>query len=523
MKKSNNFLTNLTSWIFIISLLVSSYIKYVSVSNYNFPFTIDQGRDLIDVRHMVELLSPRLVGPTTSINGVFLGPFYYYFVSIPFIMFGGSPVAVVYWQSLCFQLGSIFLWWVIKAKSRNFANITASLILLSPIGFYTARYFWNANAMPIFTLLFVATLLKAIWTDKKNWYIALGLICGISLQIEAAFGVIFFPVALIIVYKYLKSKRNYLYLLISFFVTTVPQILFEFRHQFNMTKTLIAGLSGQSEILGQKLSLSERITQRSQIYLDAIRETSHVPFEFLVWVIMLGTVYLIYLHFQKKLKTHLFDLLYISVGFTIFSFVLYLLFSQNLKIWYTLGLPIFITSVLAIVITQISESGIYLKLAALIFLIFTVYHVFVAQRDYIKSSENNPSGGPSNLALQLGVIDNIYKDAEGKSFRVYSYLPSIYDYTYQYLFWWYGRKNYGYMPSDLAYLPGQPEYIENMRNFHQPLRSATSKESIYLIIEKPSVQKFYDDWYGNFSKFCPDKTFQIIPDLKVVKLKNCSK
>ena len=274
----NKFFTAL----FFVSILLSSYIKIASVAGNNFAFTIDQGRDLVDVRHMVVFQSPRLVGPTTSINGVLLGPFYYYFITIPFILFSGSPAAIVYWQIFWFQLSVIVLWLVLKQKSKLLADITGTLLLLSPMGFYTARYFWNANAMPIFVILFVAFLLKSIWSTKQIWLILLGLLIGFSLQVEAAFGVIFVPFSVIFLLLNRKTVKNLLVLLFSFLLTIVPQILFEFRHSFVMSKTLIAGLTGTSDILGKKLLFAQKFIQRGQVYAGAIRETNHIQYNLLL-------------------------------------------------------------------------------------------------------------------------------------------------------------------------------------------------------------------------------------------------
>jgi hypothetical protein len=95
---------NIPLILFLVILLASTVLKIMEVANYNFPFTTDQGRDMVDMRHMVVTHTPRLVGPTTSINGVLLGPFWYYFNLTPFIIGGGNPAFVVYWQILWYQL-----------------------------------------------------------------------------------------------------------------------------------------------------------------------------------------------------------------------------------------------------------------------------------------------------------------------------------------------------------------------------------------------------------------------------------
>ena len=45
------------------------------------------------------------------------------------------------------------------------------------------------------------------------------------------------------------------------------------------------------------------------------------------------------------------------------------------------------------------------------------------------------------------MLDFIYKDAHGSKFNFIAYTPVVHDYTYRYLFSWYGPKEYGYIPS----------------------------------------------------------------------------
>ncbi|MBI3443158.1 hypothetical protein HY008_00645, partial [Candidatus Woesebacteria bacterium] len=44
-------------------ILFSIFIKVLSISGYNFAFTYDQARDMLDLRQIFPGLSPKLVGP----------------------------------------------------------------------------------------------------------------------------------------------------------------------------------------------------------------------------------------------------------------------------------------------------------------------------------------------------------------------------------------------------------------------------------------------------------------------------
>lgn len=66
--------------------------------------------------------------------------------------------------------------------------------------------------------------------------------------------------------------------------------------------------------------------------------------------------------------------------------------------------------------------------------------------------KSNTLHEPSVYKNQLGVIDYIYSQAQGKQFKYTLYTPPVNDYTYTYLFDWYGKNRYGYTPQNTAKL-----------------------------------------------------------------------
>jgi hypothetical protein len=81
-------------------------------------------------------------------------------------------------------------------------------------------------------------------------------------------------------------------------------------------------------------------------------------------------------------------------------------------------------------------------------------------KDYIAQAKKGDPGN-SIVKNELAVVDYTYTETGGKNFKTYVYLPSVIDYPYQYLFWWRGLGQYGYLPEDYAYLPNKPDYIRN--------------------------------------------------------------
>jgi hypothetical protein len=103
---------------------------------------------------------------------------------------------------------------------------------------------------------------------------------------------------------------------------------------------------------------------------------------------------------------------------------------------------------------------------------------------------------PSLFKNQIEIIDLIYEKAENKDFKVYTHIPSVYDYQYQYLFWWWGKNTYGYLPSEYAYAPHAPEYIKNKNNFNES-PSRDSSGLVFLIKEKTDA-RLENLWLNQF-------------------------
>jgi len=503
--------------VFIIIFLISLYLKLVPVLNNNFPFTMDQARDMIDIRRIVELKRPILIGPTTSINGVFLGPFYYYFNLVPFVVSRGDPAALTYWNIAWYMIAGILLFWFFR-KEKVFALLISIIFMMAPAHFYSARYFWSANPMPYMTTFYFLSILHFFNNydkDRKSSFLSIlnfsrnknyinaflpGLISGLSMQVEAAFGVLFLPFFLI----FAAIKRTHIkYLAVSgfaFFLTLVPQIIFELRNNLVMTKVFFSELSGKSQILGDKLSLMQVFDK----HLVSFRDFSHGLFEISrehsIIILVTSIVFLGFQFAKKKLSPEQKNIYLLSVGFIIYGFVFYMFYSYALKGWYLLGLRIPYLFLIALFLYQIFKLNWFFKICVVGFLLFSFIATINVQLPHIPKPGDR-SSDKSNLRNEMEALDWVYTKAAGKGFQAYNYIPSVYDYPYQYLYWWYGKKVYGYHPQVVTYLDNVPEYIKDNDIFFDARREITDS-TIFLIYEKDENQKRLDGWLGNFTKFC---------------------
>jgi len=485
--------------LFLLALLISTLFRFLAVRNYNFPFTMDQGRDLIDIRHIYVTHAPRLIGPTTSINGLFLGPFWYYFNLPPFLLSSGDPGWVMLWQIFWYQVFAIVFVILFKKINQIFAYTISTFYLIAPLGFDVNHYFWNANAMPMFTFLYLTLLLHTLLSPSTFKWFALAVLSGLCLQIEAAFGILFFPFLSFVILFQSRKLKTIFALIFGFLITLSPQIIFEFRHSFTMTNLFLREISGGG-MLGQKLTLTLRLEQRWNQIVDLATKANSSPRQFALILMVFSIIYLLLR--SNRLIDPIKKNYYLNLGLIIFAFVFYLIFPLPVKGWYLLGLGITLINIPSLAISDLLISKHAGKFIGVLIIVTTLFFTAIFQLDRYRQIVRLKSNDPSNLRNEITAIDWVYQHANNQAFSVYNYLPSVYDYPYQYVFWWYGTKEYQYQPANISYLPNQPEYIKDHDRFWTKKRPITPQSATFLIIERDEQPQRRANWLAHFSSLC---------------------
>ncbi len=243
-------------------LLIGGFFRLYKISEY-MTFLGDEGRDMILIRRIFTELHPPLIGPGTSVGGMYLGPLYYYLMAIPLLVSGFSPVGPSVTVAII-GLATIMLVWFIGRKwfDKTTGLIAAGLYAISPTVIYFSRSSWNPNVMPFFALLSVYSIWK-VWKERKfNWSIILGISYAFVLQ-SHYLGLLLAPTLFlfwILTLFNLKSiqdrklgtekflKKSLLGLLI-FSVLMSPLLIFDLRHGFMNSKAVIAFFAGENDTL----------------------------------------------------------------------------------------------------------------------------------------------------------------------------------------------------------------------------------------------------------------------------------
>jgi hypothetical protein len=133
-------------------------------------FLADQGRDALIAWGILHF-DVALVGPSTSVGKMYLGPLYYYFMA-PFIFLtNNSPTGPAYAVAFIGILTVPVLYWVGKRLIGGWPAFFATLMFAcgSYVNEYT-RFSWNPNPAPIVTLAILYGIWRA-WKGTAKWWI----------------------------------------------------------------------------------------------------------------------------------------------------------------------------------------------------------------------------------------------------------------------------------------------------------------------------------------------------------------
>jgi hypothetical protein len=287
----------------------------------------------------------------------------------------------------------------------------------------------------------------------------LGLLLALNIDLEIVFGLLLLiSIALsviVIVRKNLRLKSIMAFVLGALLIFA-PRIVFEFRHQFLMTKAFLNLLTkGTGEHVGLSLNvLINRFLVMFDQFSSSLTNSNKLFGALILLFISLSLVVL-----YRKTDTKIRNFITTSVIVTFIFLLGTVVFSHDIWPHYLVGLPVFYILLLGIAFYLLRK-----QLANAVFVSLLIFLLFLINLNpqAVVQGLTQPlwEGDASVYRNQLTVIDYVYKQAAGKNFKYVVYTPPVYDYTYQYLFSWYGPQKYHYSPlvqSNLAFFILEPD------------------------------------------------------------------
>lgn len=221
------------NWILITIIAVSAFMRLYRINDY-MEFLGDQGRDVVIVRDFLKNGNLFFIGPQTSIGNMYLGPFYYYFIAPALLLFNFSPIGPAFFVALLSVLTTFLIYKILAKYFDDKTGLIAALLFaISPVVIKYSNFSWNPNIMPLFALLFI------YFIDQKRYvYATLAFIMCLNSHYLAL--ILLLPAVFIILLDYKKfNYKNFIYPVIIFLLSLVPQLLFDLKHNGQNIKALL--------------------------------------------------------------------------------------------------------------------------------------------------------------------------------------------------------------------------------------------------------------------------------------------
>lgn len=439
---------NLSLVLLLIILLAASYFRILGTFTNSFAFTYDVGRDMLRVSEIINAHKIPLIGFTTGVEGIFYGPWWYYILAVPFFLSGGDPQFIAGFIALT-GIVTIILLYVLGRQigDNKLGLVLAFLAAFSPALIGLSTQIWNPNIAPILITISLLLINKILKNPSSLAFFFFGIISSLLIDTEIVFGLLLFIsncVGLFLLSRKTIITKKVLFFIPGVLIILAPRIIFEFRHQFLMTSTLIRLFNVQKEASKAITlqSIMDKLNIFFGLYADTLTNGSKIIAGILL-LILLGCLIVYYRKIAHPAKQFLLLSLIIIVTFMVGIIG----FSHDIWSHYLVGLPVYFCLFTGILLYY-SAKNIKLGSAGLLFILTVLIWINVKPAQ-ILADLGKPiwEGDAAVYRNQVAVVDYVYKQASGRNFEFTAYSPAVFAYPYDYLFAWYGEKKYHYSPT----------------------------------------------------------------------------
>lgn len=425
----------------------------------NVYFGFDQARDAFESKAIYNG-DLKIIGPSTAKEGLFHGPLYWYIIGPLYLLGNSNPVWPAGFLLLLNSLGVLLIFLVASSLFNKYVGAIAALLYaFSFEQIQYAMYFGNPGPAVLTLLVFYLGLSKFLF-QKKWWGIPLALF-GLGLSVQFEFFLIYLGATFVLMILVLGRQnlssfvKNYKYLLVSLISFLVPTITFwlaEMKFGFRSLKILLetTGAGGLS-ILDKSLKVYfDRLVLQIHDNIFSFGFSVQKPILFFLLGFLVWNIF----SKEKDYRQNLFLLIWVlSSGFL-------LVFGTPSLYYSNIGISAGFIILISYIIYFIVKKKLFLGVLALALVLISNLSLITTQ---------NPKGIINDIYVQEGmllsnekaIIDLIYQGAGGKPVVVSALtMPLKINTTWAYLFNWYGKEKYGYLPywaGETA--PGYPGYL----------------------------------------------------------------
>ncbi len=245
----------------------------------------------------------RLIGQETSIIGVFIGPLFYYLVAFSMALFKMNPLGAALLTTIVSLATIVSIYWVFnKFFGKNVGLIGSFLYAVSPGAVFLDRWVVPTQPTILWSVWFLFILLSML-RGNFQILIPLAILIGLILHIHIAFIplLLLLPIAYFLSPDKKKLKYSLKTIAASLMIIVVlasPFILFEIRHGFQQTNSLInAAYKDHDQLTGTSratkvLNSGGRSLAGAFVLSNTVIELPPLLTSFLPFLLLSGIFYL---------------------------------------------------------------------------------------------------------------------------------------------------------------------------------------------------------------------------------------
>ncbi len=429
-----------TGFSFLAIATLYAVIRIPSLTAHYVAYTYDQGRDFLAGSQIILQHKIPFIGPTTGIGGLFHGSWWYYLLTLPYILFRGAPIGFYWFNfSIQFILLLLFMYFLYKKFGLLISVLFGLIVALSPYFTFLALFVGN-NSMVLPSLLIFLICNYLLFEKNKSANLPLLLcITGLSLsfvgEFELSFGILLIPLYFGGVFLFTELRSKLLdwtrggYFLLGLAIGFFPRMLFELKNGFPQTKVLLSFFL-HPKLYNNPAPYLNRVSERWILFREYFFELfneKYFAYIFLISIIVITgiTVFSILKH-KSKIQSVFFFYFFLLFGLFFLSTLYSDFFWKN----YYEGIHyIFLFVCIALFAAPLYKKYIQVRRSVLILLVMILFFVSF---NTIRHSKKPPFDG---LQVQEAVADYIFtQQNQNEQYCVRIYTPSVIPHTYRYLF-----------------------------------------------------------------------------------------
>jgi 4-amino-4-deoxy-L-arabinose transferase-like glycosyltransferase len=262
----------------------------------------------------------RLVGQITSVDGVFIGSFYYYVMAFFYWIFGMNPLSAIVPITLISIFNIVSIYWVVRRFWGTRAGLIAAGIYAFSFGI--ARFDrWSVPTLPTLTwaIWFLAVTMELLRGNLK-WLPLYGFMVGFIWQLHIAL----LPIAPLPILAYFMGKNKFSdlfsknfsrYVLTGiaiFLITISPFFMFELKHNWSQVRSMMASTQKDIGAPTGKMKLIKVVEASGREIQQRLLFNLKYENNYLYWVVfMVLSGYLVY---KKVVSGQQLSLMFLWIG-----------------------------------------------------------------------------------------------------------------------------------------------------------------------------------------------------------------